>query len=85
MHTDLQLKIINFSNSKIETNNYLGDFTDTFSLTNIVNSKTCFKCLNGTLLDIMLTNKPNVSVKLVPLKQASVFAQKCNLFAENPK
>ena len=31
------------------------DFIDTFSLTNIVNSKTCFKILNETLLDIMLT------------------------------
>ena len=35
---------------------YLGDYIDTFSLNNIVNSKTCFKAWNGTLLDIMLTN-----------------------------
>ena len=41
----------------MDTNNYLCDFIDTFSLTNIVNSKTCFKTLNGTLLDIVLTNK----------------------------
>ena len=49
---------IDFSNSKMEANNYLCDFIDTFSLTNIVNSKTCFKNLNGTLLDIMATSKP---------------------------
>ena len=41
----------------MDTNNYLCDFIDTFSLTDIVNSKTCFKTLNGTLLDLMLTNK----------------------------
>ena len=29
---------IDFSNSKTDTNNYLSDFIDTFSLTNIVNS-----------------------------------------------
>ena len=29
---------IDFSNSKMDTNNYLSDFLDTFSLTNIVNS-----------------------------------------------
>ena len=42
----------------MNTNNYLCDFIDTFSLTNIVNSKTYFKTLNKTLLDLMLTNKP---------------------------
>ena len=41
----------------MDTNNYLCDFIDTFSLTDMVNSKTCFKTLNGTLLDLMLTNK----------------------------
>lgn len=30
---------IDFSNSKMDTNNYLSDFTDRFSPTNIVNSK----------------------------------------------
>ena len=54
---------INFSNSKMDTNNYLNDFIDTFSLANIVNSKTCFKTLNGTLLDVMLTNKPKFFCK----------------------
>ena len=36
---------IDFSNSNMDTNNYLSDFFDTFSLTNIVNSKTCLKIL----------------------------------------
>ena len=54
---------IDFSNSKMDTNNYLNDFIDTFSLANIVNSKTCFKTLNGTLLDVMLTNKPKFFCK----------------------
>ena len=60
----------------MDTNNYLSDFIDTFSLTNIVNCKTCFKTLNGTLLDIMLTNKPKSFYKLVPLKHDSVIATK---------
>ena len=48
---------IDFSNIKMDTNNYLCDFSGTFSLTNIVNSKTCFKTFNGTLLDLMFANK----------------------------
>ena len=36
---------IDFSNSNMDTNNYLSDFFDTFSLTNTVNSKTCLKIL----------------------------------------
>ena len=31
--------------------NYLCGFIGTFSLTNIVSYKTCFKTLNGTLFD----------------------------------
>ena len=49
---------IDFFNIKMDTNNYLCDFIDTFTTTNIVKSKTCFKTLNGTLLDLMLTSKP---------------------------
>ena len=55
-----------FSNSKMDTNNYLYYFIDIFSLTNIVNSKTCFKTVNRIFLD----------VKLVPLKQDSLTATK---------
>ena len=49
---------IDFFNIKMDTNNFLCDFIDTFSLTNIINSKTCFKTLNGTLPDLVVTNKP---------------------------
>ena len=49
---------IDFFNIKMDANNYLCDFIDTFTITNIVKSKTCFKSLNGTLLDLMLTSKP---------------------------
>ena len=62
---------IDFSNIKMDTNNYLCDFIDTSSLTNIVNSKTCFK----TFKPYLQTNL-NLSVKLVPLKQDSVIATK---------
>ena len=41
-----------------DTCNYLSDPCDTFSLTNIINSKTCFKAQKGTSIDVLLTNKP---------------------------
>ena len=59
-----------FSNSKIDINNCLSNFIDTFSLTNMVNSKTCFKTLNGTLLDIMLTNKTKYFCKTCTIETA---------------
>ena len=37
---------IDFPGSTMDTNNYLCDFIDTFSLTYIVNSETSFKTLN---------------------------------------
>ena len=49
---------IDFSCLNKDRNNYLHDFLDNFSLQNIVNLKTCFKSVGGTILDIMLTNKP---------------------------
>ena len=36
----------------------MSDFTDTFSLSNLINKKTCFKNLSGTAIDVMLTNRP---------------------------
>ena len=36
---------------------------DTFNLTNLVKTLTCFKTTRGTLLDVLLTNKPNSSQK----------------------
>ena len=40
-----------------DTNNYLCDFMDTFSLSNLIKVKTCYRSASGTILDIMLTNK----------------------------
>ena len=42
-----------------DRNNYLSVFVDTFSLSNLINRKTCYKNLSGTIINIMLTNKPN--------------------------
>ena len=42
-----------------DRNNYLSDFVDTFSLSNLVNTKTCHKNVSGTTIDIMLTNRPH--------------------------
>ena len=38
--------------------NHLSDLNDTFSLTNFVTDSTCFKSNKGSLIDVMLTNKP---------------------------
>ena len=48
---------IDTGNKSKDTNNYLCDFMDTFSLNNLTKVKTCFKSTTGTTLDIMLTNK----------------------------
>ena len=37
---------------------YLSDLGDTFSLTNIINGKTCFKAQKVTSIDALLTNRP---------------------------
>ena len=34
------------------------DLKDTYTLSNLVKSATCFKSSKGTLLDVLLTNKP---------------------------
>ena len=41
-----------------DSSNYLSGLNDTFSLTNLVTDSTCFKSNKGTLIDLMLTNKP---------------------------
>ena len=51
---DLNIDILNRAT---DTNNYLSDLCDTFSLTNIISGKTCFKKLSGTSIDILLTNR----------------------------
>ena len=40
------------------TKNHFSDLRDTFALTNLVKGKTRFKNKNGTLLDVVLTNRP---------------------------
>ena len=40
-----------------DTNHYLSDLYDTFSLTNLISSSTCFKSLSGTSIDVFLTNR----------------------------
>ena len=43
----------------------LSDLCDTFSLTNIINGKTCFKAQKGTSVDVLLTNRPRSFHKTV--------------------
>ena len=50
---------IDLSNPKTLSENHFSDLRDTFALTNLVKNKTCFKKAHGTLLDVILTNKPN--------------------------
>ena len=37
---------------------HFSDLKDTYDLSNLVKSATCFKSSKGTLLDVLLTNKP---------------------------
>ena len=52
---------INFyvSGSKRLNDNHISELIDTFNLRNLVKIPTCFKTTGGTLLDVLLTNKPN--------------------------
>ena len=50
---------IDVSDPDKDRNNYLSDFVDTLSLSNLINRKTCHKNLSGTTIDIMLTNRPD--------------------------
>ena len=43
--------------------NHLSDMKDVFSLTNLIKEPTCFKSQNGTLLDLILTNRPRSFMK----------------------
>ena len=49
---------IDVSDPDKDRNNYLSDFVDTFSLSSLINRKTCLKNISGTTIDIMLTNRP---------------------------
>ena len=50
------LKVVTLKNGA-DTNHYLSDLYDTFSLTNLISSSTCFKSLSGTSIDVFLTNR----------------------------
>ena len=41
-----------------DTSNHLSDLLDVFNLKNLVKEPTCFKSDKGSLIDIILTNKP---------------------------
>ena len=43
---------------KCDGGNHFSDLKDTYNLTNLVKSSTCFNSNKGTLLDVLLTNKP---------------------------
>ena len=49
----------------MDTNSYLSDFCDTFSLKNLILGKACFKAVSGTFVDAMLTNRPRSFQKTV--------------------
>ena len=49
---------INMLDPKCDGNNYFSDLNDTYNLTNLVKLPTCFKSSKGTLIDVLLTNKP---------------------------
>ena len=49
---------INILKNGLDTSKHLKDFSDTFSLTNLINTATCTKSSLGTAIDIMLTNRP---------------------------
>ena len=43
---------------KCDGNSHFSDLKDTYNLSKLVKSATCFKSSKGTLLDVLLTNKP---------------------------
>ena len=49
---------INLLDPSADTENHLSDLIDIFDLKNIVEEPTCFKSEKGSLIDIILTNKP---------------------------
>ena len=49
---------INTTRPTSDLSEHLSDLNDTSSLTNLVTDSTCFKSNKGTLINLMLTNKP---------------------------
>ena len=56
---------LNVGELKTDSNssNHLSDAEDVFNFTNLVKKAACFKSQNGTLFDIMLTNRPRSFLK----------------------
>ena len=48
---------INMLDPKFDGNSHSSNLKDTYDLSNLVKSATCFKSSKGTLLDVLLTNK----------------------------
>ena len=46
-----------------DSSNHLSDAKDVFNLINLVKKPTCFKSQAGTLIDLMLTNRPRSFLK----------------------
>ena len=46
-----------------DSSNHLSDAKDAFNLTNLVKRPTCFKLQDGTLIDVMLTNRSRSFLK----------------------
>ena len=55
---------IDVSGSKGLNDNHFSELIDTFNLKNLVKTPNCFKTTRGTLLDVLLTNKPNSLQKI---------------------
>ena len=58
---------IDVSDPDKNRNNYLSNFVDTFSISNLINKKTCRRSI-CTTLDIMLTSRPNHKIIISCLK-----------------
>ena len=46
-----------------DSSNHLSDAKDVVNLTNLVKKPSCFKSQDGTLIDLMLTNRPRSFLK----------------------
>ena len=46
-----------------DSSNHFSDAKDVFNLTNEVKKTTCFKSLDGTLIDVVLANSPRSFLK----------------------
>ena len=51
---------INLLDPKSDSDNNFSDMRDTYSLMKLVKSPTCCMPVKGTLLDVLLTNKPKI-------------------------